>query len=87
MQLNVAILSDKYDCTRALYSDNRRWLVSACTKDHCISSLWKSTAVAYLMYHPVQFTELASQLAQVLGADDRDGPMPLFNLPDALRGL
>lgn len=86
MQYNVAILSDKYDFARALYSDSQRWLMSTSTKEHCISSLWKLTAVAYLMYHPVPFAERASQLAQILGADDLDGPLPLSSLPDALQG-
>lgn len=86
-QFNVAVLSDKYDCARALYSDSQRWLTSASAEKHCISSLWKSTAVAYLMYHPVLFAKQTSQLVQVLKADDLSGPLPLSSLPDGLQGL
>lgn len=85
-QFNIAVLSDKYDCVRALYSDSQRWLMSASAAKHCISSLWKLTAVAYLMYHPVLFAKQTSQLVQVLRADDLDGPLPLSSLPDVLQG-
>ena len=86
MQFDVAVLSDKYDCTRALYSDSQRWLMSSNAEKQSISSLWKLAAVAYLMCHPMLFAQQTSQLAQVLAADDLKGPLPLSSLPDALKG-
>lgn len=85
-QLEVAVLSDKYDCIRALYSDSLRWLQSISAKECTIPSLWKSAIVAHLMHFPAQFNKRVSRLAQVLGAADLDGPLPLSNLPDAPQG-
>lgn len=86
MQFEVAVLSDKYDCTRALFSDSQRWLMAVDAKTQSLPSLWKLAAVAYLMCHPVLFAEPARLMVRSLKAVDLEGPLPLAAFPDAFRG-
>lgn len=86
MQFSVALLSDRYDCTHALYSDSLLWLQTTNKAKRDMFATWKLTAIAYSMYHRAQFDEQASQLVRISAATDLDSPMPVPSLPDTLQG-
>jgi len=85
-QLQVAILCDKYDVTRAMYSDSFRWLQTVGLKDESVNDLWAAIATAYLMKHEAEFAKRASRLVQVLPSGLLDHSSPPLCLPDELRG-
>lgn len=83
LQFKISILSDKYECLRALHAHSQRWLAHT-TYDN---SLWQMTTIAYLMHHPDKFVAALSQIAQrSTEAFLRAIELPVQNLPDAIKG-
>ena len=83
LQLKISILSDKYECLRALHYHSQRWLAHT-TYDN---SLWKMATIAHLMHHPGRFAAAASQIAQRSTENFLQAvELPLQSLPDEMKG-
>lgn len=87
LQLDVAQLSDKYDCTISMYGESGRWLRSLSESDHESSTLWKSSTIAFLMGHIDEFSNLTAKLVLKVTAAELDLTAPNSALPETLKGM
>ena len=87
LQLELVKLSDKYDCTTSISGESGRWLRFLSENNQEPSSLWKSSTVAFLMGHAVEFANFTARLALILTAAELDDAIPTSTLPDSLKGL
>ena len=88
LQVKVAYLCDKYDCTSCIHSGSLLWLRSLTDKD-CKSSnlLWKLSTIAFLLGHEVDFEKINATLASTLSVAQIDGAELNPALPNSLKGM
>lgn len=72
LQLDVAQLSDKYDCATSIYGESGRWLRSLSESDHSSLILWKSSTIDFLMGHIDEFSNLTAKLVLKVTAAELD---------------
>ena len=87
LQLHVAQLSDKYDCTASISGESGRWLRSLSEGDHDTSILWTSSTIAFLMGHMDEFSNFTAKLALKLTAAELDHTAPNSALPETFKGM
>jgi len=87
LQLDVAQLSDKYDCTTSMYGESGRWLRSLSEGDHESSILWKSSNIAFLMGHIDEFSTLTTKLILNLTPAELNHTTPNSALPETFKGM
>ena len=86
LQLDVAKLADKYDCTNSMSGESRRWLRSLSEGDHETSVLWTLSTIAFLMGHVDEFSNLTAKLALKSTVAELDHIAPYSALPETLKG-
>ena len=86
--LDVAQLSDKYDCTTSIAAESGRWLNSLRESDHRpLSVVWKLSTIAFLMGHINEFSRLTLDLVYNLSAAELDHTTLNSHLPENLKGM
>ena len=86
LHLDVAQLSDKYECTTSISGESGRWLRSLSESDHESSILWKSSTIAFLMGHMDEFSNFTAKLVLKSTAAELDHTAPNSALPETLKG-
>ena len=87
LQLELARISDKYDCTTSIYGESERWLRSMNEDDHESSVLWKLSNVAFLMDHIGEFSNLTAKLALKLSVAELEHTTLHPTLPETMKSM
>lgn len=87
LQLEVAKLADKYDCTTAINGDSGRWLRSLSEDDCNPLTLSKLSAAACLLGHTGPFSDFTAKLAVKTTVAELYDVMQESSLSDCLKGL
>ena len=80
LQVQIAQLADKYQCTASICGESRGWLGSLSDGDYESSTLWTLATIAFLMGHKDEFSDYTRKL--LLGSTaaelDLSAPIPAF---------
>ena len=87
LQLDIAQLSDKYDCAASISGESRRWLRSLSESGPDSSILWNMSTIAFLMGHIDEFSNATAKLALNSTAAVLDDTAPSSALPETLKGM
>ena len=87
LQLDVARLSEKYDCITSISGESGRWLRLLSKSDQGTSILWTLSTIAYLMGHTDEFSDITAKLVFKLTAAELDHTAPNSALPETLKGM
>src|SRR5207244_3196039 len=86
LQLDLAQLANKYDCTAFIHAESEQWLRSFSEDEHESLTLWKLSTIAFLLSHAEEFANFTSKLALTLSAARLDGATLPPPLPVSLQG-
>ena len=88
LQLQIAQLADKYQCTASICGESRGWLGSLSEGDYEASILWTLSTIAFLMGHKVQFSNYTRNLLLSSTAAELDLSAPSSALPaETIKGV
>ena len=87
LQLQIAQLADKYQCTSSISGESGKWLRSFSEGDYESSVLWTLSTIAFLMGHKDEFSKFTVKL--VLGSTraELDLSEPNAALPETFKGM
>ncbi|KAI9681152.1 MAG: hypothetical protein M1817_002434 [Caeruleum heppii] len=86
LHLEIAQLSDKYDCMASVQAESKQWLRSRSGTDYESSILWKLTTITFLLDHTEEFANFTAKLASTLSAAELDDATLATVLPGSLKG-
>ena len=87
LQLLVARLSDKYQCTASISGESERWLRSLSEREQETSTLWTVSIIAFLMGHVDEFSKSTAKLVLKSTAAELDHTAPSSSLPETYQGM
>ena len=87
LQLHVAQLADKYQCTASIAGESGRWLRSLSEGTYESSVLWTLSTIAFLMGHKDDFSKFTVKLVLGSTTAELDLAAPNAALPETIKGM
>ena len=87
VQLQIAQLAGKYQCTTSISGESGRWLRSLSEGDYEASKLWTLSTIAFMMGHKDEFSNYTAKLVLGATAAELDLSAPSSALPETIKGM